>query len=200
LIRSIRLIFCSSEHNVVTIEETKLPGVMIITPVQHADERGAFMELWQQSRYAEAGLPTQFVQDNISRSKRRVLRGLHYQWPRPQGKLISVLAGRVFDVAVDIRRGAATFGQWVGVELSAENGRQVYVPEGFAHGFVVLSGEALVHYKCTAYYAPDSEHTIRWDDPTVAIDWPEEVPILSAKDAGASALDAIAHEHLPTVP
>ena len=186
-----------------TVEETRLPGVVVITPTRYSDDRGAFLELWRARRYrAEAGLPEAFVQDNVSVSRRGVLRGLHYQWPSPQGKLVSVLAGRVFDVAVDIRRGAATFGQWVGMELSAETGRQLYVPEGFAHGFVALSREATVLYKCTAYYAPEAEHTIRWDDPALSIEWPiptdvEDAPILSEKDAAAPTLAEMPDDALP---
>lgn len=182
-----------------TVDTTRLPGVYILTPERYSDARGFFMETWQQARYAEAGLPAQFVQDNLSQSKRGVLRGLHYQHPTPQGKLISVLQGRIFDVAVDIRRGAPTFGEWVGTELAAATGRQLYVPEGFAHGFVVLSDTALVHYKCTDYYAPAHEHTIRWDDPALAIAWPVDDPILSEKDAGAPTLDAMDAADLPPV-
>ena len=180
-----------------TVEETNLPGVLAITPARYPDERGEFMEVWQQARYADAGLPERFVQDNVSRSKQGVLRGLHYQYPAAQGKLVSVWAGRVWDVAVDLRRGTPTFEAWMGMELSAETGRQLYVPEGCAHGFVALSDNAVVHYKCTAYYAPDQEHTIRWDDPQLAIEWPIADPILSEKDAGAPTLAAMSPEDLP---
>lgn len=181
------------------VRQTELSGVLVFEPRRYPDDRGYFMEVWHQKRYADADVPETFVQDNISRSRRHVLRGLHYQHPSPQGKLITVLEGRVFDVAVDIRRGAETFGTWVGEELSAENGRQLYVPEGFAHGFVVLSETALVHYKCTAFYAPDCEHSIRWDDPTIGIDWPVEAPILSDKDAAAPTVDELAEDALPHV-
>lgn len=179
------------------IFETQLPGVVVFEPEQYRDERGYFMEAWHQKQYAEAGIPERFVQDNISWSKGGVLRGLHYQHPNPQGKLVSVLMGRVFDVAVDIRQGAPTFGTWIGKELSAENGWRLYVPEGYAHGFAVLDGPALVHYKCTAYYAPGCEHTLRWDDPTLAIDWPVTRPVLSEKDAAGRFLDALSDEALP---
>jgi len=189
-----------------TVEKTRLPGVVAITPQRYRDERGAFEELWRAEGYAEAaGLPERFVQDNLSRSRPGVLRGLHYQWPAPQGKLVSVVAGRAFDVAVDLRRGAETFGRWVGVELSAETGRQLYVPEGFAHGFVALGAEtATVLYKCTAYYAPEAEHTLRWDDPAVGVEWPvpsgvEDAPILSAKDAAAPTLAETPDTALPSV-
>lgn len=179
------------------VQETDLPGALLIEPDRYQDERGYFMEMWQQARYADAGLPARFVQDNLSQSRRGVVRGLHYQWPTPQGKLVSVLQGRVFDVIVDVRRGAATFGRWLGVELSAETGRQLYVPEGFAHGFATLSAAALVHYKCTRPYAPGAEHTIRWDDPELAIDWPVDAPTLSDKDAAAPTLAATAPDTLP---
>lgn len=181
-----------------TVEATALPGVLVIEPARYQDDRGYFMEVWQQTRYGDAGVPTTFVQDNVSHSLQGVLRGLHYQWPHPQGKLLSVLRGRVYDVAVDIRQGAPTYGQWVGVELDAATGRQLYVPEGFAHGFVVLSAAALVHYKCTRPYAPECEHTIRWDDPALAIDWPVDTPILSDKDAAAPRLHDLDEAALPT--
>lgn len=181
------------------VVETELPGVRVVEPQRYPDDRGYFMELWHRERYAAAGFPARFVQDNISRSRRHVLRGLHYQHPSPQGKLIGVLEGRVFDVAVDIRRGSPTFGAWVGETLSSENGRQLYVPEGFAHGFVVLSDTALVLYKCTAFYAPDCEHSIRWDDPALGIDWPVEAPILSEKDAAAPTLETLDEDALPSL-
>lgn len=182
-----------------TVRETTLPGVLVIEPERYRDDRGYFMEIWEQNRYAESGLPTRFVQDNISCSKRGVLRGLHFQHPQPQGKLLSVLEGRVFDVAVDIRRGSPTFGDWTGEVLSAENGHQLYVPEGFAHGFVVQSATALVHYKCTDFYAPECEHSLRWDDPALAIDWPVEDPIVSDKDTAAPTLETIDEKALPRV-
>ena len=166
---------------------TALPDVLILEPKVFGDERGFFFESFNARRFAEAtGLHREFVQDNHSRSAKGVLRGLHYQVQQAQGKLVRVTAGEVFDVAVDLRRSSPTFGQWVGVHLSAENKRQLWVPEGFAHGFVVLSDFAEFLYKTTDYYAPEHERSIRWDDPTLAIDWPlTEAPQLSAKDQAA---------------
>jgi dTDP-4-dehydrorhamnose 3,5-epimerase len=181
-----------------TTEETQLPGVVVITPDRYGDDRGLFMEVWHKARYGEAGVSERFVQDNVSRSQRGVLRGLHYQLaPSAQGKLVSVWSGRVWDVAVDLRADAPTFGEWVGIELSAANGRQLYVPEGCAHGFVALSEDAVVHYKCTSYYAPKHERTIRWNDPDIAVDWPVESPMLSEKDAAAPLLAAMEDGDLP---
>ncbi len=179
------------------ITETDLPGAVIVEPNVFGDARGFFMESWNRARYEELGLPAQFVQDNLSYSSRGVLRGLHFQNPHPQGKLVSVLKGEVFDVAVDIRAGSPTFGRWVGVTLSAENKRQFYVPEGFAHGFVVTSDVALFSYKCTAYYHPEAEHSVLWNDPDLGIDWPVEAPVLSAKDGSASRLAEIPGGELP---
>jgi dTDP-4-dehydrorhamnose 3,5-epimerase len=176
---------------------TKIPGVLIFEPKVFGDSRGFFMETWNFARYSEAGLKARFVQDNLSRSARGVLRGLHYQYPRAQGKLVSVVEGEVFDVAVDIRHGSPTFGQWEGVLLSAENKRQFYVPEGFAHGFVVLSENALFSYKCTETYEPQNEVTILWNDPALGIAWPLSAPQLSARDAQGVPLSAIAAEKLP---
>jgi dTDP-4-dehydrorhamnose 3,5-epimerase len=166
------------------VTETGLPGVLIIEPKVFGDERGFFYESFNAKAFEEAtGLNTRFVQDNHSRSRQGVLRGLHYQLQNTQGKLVRVTAGEVLDVAVDIRRSSANFGQWVAVRLSAENHRQVWVPEGFAHGFVVLSDFAEFLYKTTDYYTPSAERCIRWDDPTLAIDWQlEEAPQLSDKD------------------
>lgn len=164
------------------VVETSLPGVLIIEPVVHGDPRGFFIETYHERRYTESGLPTRFVQDNHSRSGRGVLRGLHYQLVQPQGKLVRVTMGEVFDVAVDIRKGSPTFGQWVGVTLSGENHRQFYVPPGFAHGFCTLSESADFLYKCTDYYHPQSEHGVRWDDPAIGIEWPELEVRLSEKD------------------
>lgn len=164
------------------IISTKLPGVRIIEPKVFGDNRGFFFETWNQARYAECGLPVNFVQDNISFSQRGVLRGLHFQNPHTQGKLVYVLQGEVFDVAVDIRVGSPTFGEWVGVTLSAENKRQFYIPEGFAHGFCVISETALFSYKCTDMYSPPSEHGVSWNDPDLNITWPIGNPILSVKD------------------
>ncbi len=186
-----------------TVEETTLPGVLRLRPERHHDARGYFEELWQQKRFvgfAEAGLPPAFVQDNLSRSARHVLRGLHFQHPRGQGKLVSVLTGAVFDVVVDVRRGASTFGRWMGERLGAAEGTQLYVPPGFAHGFVVLSEQALFHYKCTAYYAPTCERCIRWDDPDLGIDWPVEAPLVAEKDARAPRLRALPEAALPEAP
>lgn len=167
---------------------TRIADVILLEPRVFPDERGFFLETWSRERYAAAGVDASFVQDNLSFSKRHVLRGMHFQNPVPQGKLVSVVQGAVFDVAVDLRRGSPTFGEWVGAELSSENRRQMYVPEGFAHGFVVTSDSALFSYKCTRAYSPDSERSLRWDDPDVGIRWPVSRPTLSAKDAEAPLL------------
>jgi dTDP-4-dehydrorhamnose 3,5-epimerase len=169
----------------VKIVTTAIPDVLIIEPRLFGDERGFFMETWNAAAFAEAGLDLAFVQDNHSRSHKGVLRGLHFQNPGPQGKLVRVTNGAVFDVAVDLRRSSPTFGQWVGVELSAANRRMLWVPEGFAHGFLTLEDNTDFLYKCTAPYAPQSEHTLAWDDPAVAIAWPlaDREAILSDKDA-----------------
>ncbi len=175
------------------IIQTELPGVLILEPRVFADERGFFFESFNARTFHQAtGVDCSFVQDNHSRSQRGVLRGLHYQVQQAQGKLIRVIAGEVYDVAVDIRRGSPTFGQWNGVRLSAENKRQLWLPEGFAHGFLVLSEFAELLYKATDYYAPAHERCIRWDDPTLAIAWPlAGPPLLSAKDrAGLALADA----------
>ena len=165
--------------------DTSIAEVKIIEPTVFGDERGFFMETWQQQKFEElvTGKPTHFVQDNHSKSSKGILRGLHYQTEHTQGKLVRVISGEVFDVAVDIRKDSATFGQWVGVYLSAENKRQLWIPEGFAHGFYVTSDEAEFVYKCTDYYAPQYEQTLMWDDPQLAISWPlSDAPILSEKD------------------
>ena len=175
---------------------TELEGVLIVEPKVFGDARGFFMESWNARRYEAHGIATSFVQDNFSLSARGVLRGLHFQNPAPQGKLVSVLQGSVFDVAVDLRRGAPTFGKWTAVELSSENRRQLFVPEGFAHGFLVTSETALVHYKCTGFYVPESEVGIRWDYPDLANTWPESHPILSPKDAAAALLRDLPPERL----
>ena len=165
------------------IEATRLPEVLIIEPVVHRDERGDFMEAWNESAFrAATGLDARFVQDSQSHSRRNVLRGIHFQLVRPQGKLVRVVTGEVYDVAVDLRRSSPRFGQWVGVELSAENRRQMWVPPGFGHGFLVLSGSADVLYKATDYYAPQYERSLLWSDPDLAIAWQIEQPIVSAKD------------------
>lgn len=177
---------------------TDIPGVLIIEPRVFGDDRGYFLESWQQQRYAQHGLPEAFVQDNQSFSGRGVLRGLHIQHPHAQGKLIQVQLGEVFDVAVDVRVGSPWFGRWAGVLLSGKNKRQLWVPEGFAHGFCVLSDEALFTYKCTDYYHPESELSVRWDDPAIGIDWPlSEPPRLSDKDRNAPVLSAIPQDSLP---
>jgi dTDP-4-dehydrorhamnose 3,5-epimerase len=180
--------------------QTTLPGVVIIEPKVFGDERGFFMETWNRPRYQAAGLPGGLVQDNFSSSRKGVLRGLHYQKPFAQGKLLSALDGEIFDVAVDIRRGSPDFGRWVGVVLSSENKRQIYVPPGFAHGFCVVSDTALVMYKCTELYHPEADHGVRWDDPRIAIDWPVTDPAVSDKDRRAPLLSAIAPDDLPDYP
>lgn len=159
-------------------------GPLIIEPQVFGDERGFFMESWNRAVFAEAGITCDFVQDNHSRSHKGVLRGLHFQNPQPQGKLVRVVSGAVFDVAVDLRRSSPTFGKWVGVELSARNKRLFWVPEGFAHGFLTLEDNTDFLYKCTAPYAPQHEHTLAWDDPEIGIDWPlgSLAPQLSSKD------------------
>jgi dTDP-4-dehydrorhamnose 3,5-epimerase len=164
---------------------TELEGVLIIEPDVFSDERGFFLESFNAARYIQAGLPADaFVQDNHSCSVPGTIRGMHYQLRHPQAKLIRVIRGAVIDVAVDIRRGAPTFGKWVGVELSAENKRQLFIPTGFAHGFCVPDEISEVEYKCTAYYAPDDQHGVTWNDPLLEISWPVRDPILSKKDAG----------------
>lgn len=178
---------------------TKLSGCAVIEPAVFGDERGFFYEGWNAARFAEHGLPTFFVQHNVSRSQRGVLRGLHYQWPNNvQGKLVSVLEGEVYDVAVDIRRGSPTYGQHVSAILSAENKRHFWVPEGFAHGFLTLSETALFTYLCTAAYDRSSDNSLRWDDPQLAINWPLADVSLSDKDAAAPLLADIPAERLPT--
>lgn len=167
---------------------TSIPEVLILEPKVFGDDRGFFMETWQAERYAEAGVPGPFVQDNLSRSVKGTLRGLHFQEPFPQGKLVMVLEGAVLDVAVDIRRGSPTFMKHVAVELSAENKRQLWIPPGFAHGFCVTSDHALFLYKCTERYRPEHDRAIRWDDPALGIAWPVAEPLLSQKDAAAPLL------------
>ena len=175
--------------------DTRIPDVKIIEPSVFGDERGFFMETWNQKKFEEqvTGRPTPFVQDNHSKSKKGILRGLHYQTENTQGKLVRVVSGEVFDVAVDIREGSSTFGQWVGEFLSEENKRQLWVPEGFAHGFYVTSEEAEFVYKCTNYYDPSSEISIRWDDQVIGINWPiEGEVILSDKDLNGVYLNIAA--------
>ena len=173
------------------VVESDLAGVFRIKPAVHTDDRGYFMETWQARKFREAGINAEFVQDNFSQSSKGTLRGLHYQIKQPQGKLVRVVSGEVFDVAVDLRRSSANFGQWIGEILSAENKHQLWVPAGFAHGFLVLSDTAEFEYKCTDYYAPEFERSIRWDDPDIGIEWPlpaGEQPVLSAKDTAAPFL------------
>ena len=177
--------------------DTALPGCLVIEPTVFGDDRGFFLETWNADRYAKRGLPDRFVQSNVSSSARGVLRGLHYQWPNPQGKLVSVLEGEVYDVAVDIRRGSPHFGKWSAVILSAKNKRQVWIPEGFAHGFAVLSEQALLSYLCTAQYDKEADANVRWNDEAIGIDWPIGDPVLSVKDATAPFLDHISPEKLP---
>ncbi len=178
------------------IKTNSLQGVLVIKPKIYRDSRGFFMESWNERRYADVQAGAGFVQDNISFSYRGTLRGLHFQNPNAQGKLLSVLHGEVFDVAVDLRRNSPTFGRSEGVFLNEENKFQFYIPQGFAHGFLVLSEIALFHYKCTDYYSPKDELTIRWDDPDLAIQWPIREPRLSERDAKAPFLRDIPKERL----
>ncbi|SHM48985.1 dTDP-4-dehydrorhamnose 3,5-epimerase [Rhodanobacter sp. OK091] len=177
--------------------ETALPGALILEPQVFGDARGFFYESYNKAKWQEAGIDADFVQSNVSRSARGVLRGLHYQWPNPQGKLVSVLEGEVYDVAVDIRRGSPTFGQSIGVMLTADNHRHFWVPEGFAHGFCVLSEFATFTYQCTALYDAKADAGIRWNDADLGIDWPLSAPLLSDKDGKTPLLKDVAPERLP---
>jgi len=177
--------------------QTDLPEILIVEPDVHRDDRGFFLETWHAEKYAALGLDASFVQDNHSRSIRGILRGLHAQRIRPQGKLIRASLGEIYDVAVDIRTGSPTFGQHVGVVLSAENFRQLWIPEGFAHGFCVMSDVAELQYKCTDLYDPSGEVTIAWNDPALAIDWPVNEPLLSEKDAAGRNLADFSPGELP---
>ncbi|MGC1550152.1 MAG: dTDP-4-dehydrorhamnose 3,5-epimerase [Rhodanobacter sp.] len=177
--------------------QTSLPGAVVIEPQVFGDARGFFYESYNEEKYHAAGIRNRFVQANVSRSSKGVLRGLHYQWPNPQGKLVSVLEGEVYDVAVDVRRGSPTFGQWAGMMLSAENHRHFWIPEGFAHGFCVLSEFATFSYQCTALYDAKADASIRWNDAAIGIDWPLSAPLLSDKDAKAPLLADVAAERLP---
>jgi len=184
----------------VRVIETGIPGLVITEPRVHGDERGYFFETWNAERYSAIGLPDRFVQSNVSRSAAGVIRGLHYQYPQPQGKLVTVLQGRVFDVAVDIRSDSPTFRQWAGVELSSSNHRQMYVPEGFAHGFCVLGDEALMNYMVTAPFRAEFDKAVAWDDPEIGIDWPLQPQSLSTKDSTAPLLKDIELADLPLMP
>jgi dTDP-4-dehydrorhamnose 3,5-epimerase len=166
----------------VQVSELELPGVLLIEPRVHGDPRGFLLETWNEERYSRHGIEGPFVQDNLSLSGRGTLRGLHFQEPHPQGKLVWVLRGEVFDVLVDIRRRSETFGRWLGMQLSADNKRQLYVPPGYAHGFQVIGDDALFAYKCTDYWHPECERGVRWDDPDLAIPWPAENPVVSERD------------------
>ncbi len=177
--------------------ETELPGCVVVEPKVFGDARGFFYEHWNAQRFAEAGLDFRVVQSNVSGSARGVLRGLHYQWPNPQAKFVSVLQGEVWDVAVDIRRGSPSFGQWTAVTLSADNRRHFFIPEGFAHGFVVLSDFAVFQYLCSAPYDAAADAGLRWNDAQLAIDWPVAEPLLSDKDARAPFLAEVAEGRLP---
>jgi len=170
------------------VEETKLEGVLLVTPQIFGDDRGFFMETYNREKAIELGLPAEFLQDNHSKSSKGVLRGLHYQNPQWQGKLVRVVQGEIYDVAVDIRSDSPTFGESVGVYLNDDNKQQLYVPPGFAHGFLVTSDTTEVIYKCTSLYAPDQEASLLWNDPDLGIDWPIDSPILSAKDTNAMRL------------
>ena len=181
------------------IRPLALPEVLLVEPRIFEDDRGFFYESFHAERFAEAGLPTRWLQDNHSRSRRNVVRGLHYQLGRPQGKYITVVQGEVLDVAVDIRVGSPTFGRWCAERLSADRPRYLYIPTGFAHGFCVLSETADLLYKCTDVYVPSEDRCVRWDDPAIGIDWPVTTPIVSAKDRAAPTLDE-ARSYLPAYP
>jgi dTDP-4-dehydrorhamnose 3,5-epimerase len=177
--------------------DTDLPGCCVIEPVVHADARGFFYESFHVGKYKAIGIDAHFVQSNVSRSVRGVLRGLHYQWPHPQGKLVSVLEGEVYDVAVDIRRGSPTFGRWTAAMLTADNKRHFWIPEGFAHGFCVVSDAATFMYQCTALYERGSDAAVRWNDAAIAIDWPVADPLLSDKDKVSPFLADVPPDKLP---
>lgn len=177
--------------------ETSLPGVVLIEPQVFKDARGFFLETFHQGKYVQGAISRTFVQDNHSHSQQGTLRGLHYQIRHAQGKLVYVVTGEIFDVAVDIRRGSPAFGKWVGAHLSAENKLQIYVPEGFAHGFCVLSERADVIYKCTDFYSPEDECGIFWADPTIGINWPVEIPVISEKDSRNPRLADVPERLLP---
>jgi dTDP-4-dehydrorhamnose 3,5-epimerase len=176
---------------------SNLPEIIIIEPDVFGDDRGRFLETYQAKRYVDYGIPDGFVQDNISYSSKGVLRGLHYQLRQPQGKLVWAVQGEIYDVAIDIRKDSPTFGKWESVMLSSENHKQIYIPEGFAHGFCVISPSAIVEYKCTNYYAPKEERGILWNDPFLNIDWPVDEPAISDKDGKYPFLKDVSVENLP---
>jgi len=179
------------------VTASSLKGLLVVEPDTYGDRRGFFMETWHRERYRQHGITADFVQDNLSFSSRSVLRGLHFQNPQGQGKLIYVIEGEVFDVAVDIRLGSPTYGQWEGYCLSGDNKKQLYVPDGFAHGFCVISETALFAYKCTDFYNPEAEKGIFWNDPQIGVKWPVEEPVLSEKDLGLPLLKDFSKEELP---
>jgi len=179
------------------VTELSLPGVLLLEPRVSADRRGFFLEIYQQARYGAEGVAGPFVQDNLSFSRRGVVRGLHYQLRRPQGKLVMAVQGEVFDVVLDIRRGSPWFGKWLSTGLDGESGRQLYIPPGYAHGFCVVSEAATFLYKVTDYYEPGDEYGIRWDDPDLRIPWPVTAPVLSDRDRTWPALREVSPEHLP---
>ncbi len=181
------------------IETTPLKGLVIIEPVVYTDSRGHFVETYQDLRYRELGIPDAFVQDNLAYSRKDVLRGLHFQIAHPQTKLIQAISGEIYDAAVDVRPGSATFGQWFSVNLSAQNRRQFLVPAGFAHGYCVLTETATVMYKCSDYYHPEDEGGVLWSDPDIGIDWPVRHPVVSAKDERLPVLKALDSRQLPQV-
>lgn len=177
--------------------ETEIDGVLLLQPDVFGDERGFFVETWQRDRYEALGIRNEFVQDNLSFSRKGVLRGLHAQHPRGQAKLVQVLTGKIFDVAVDLRAGSPTFGQWVGRTLTEENRHQLYIPDGFAHGFCTLCDSTLFSYKCSNLYSPENELTVLWNDADIGINWPIKDPVISEKDAQGKLLRNIIPEHLP---
>jgi dTDP-4-dehydrorhamnose 3,5-epimerase len=181
------------------VRDTGLPGVRLIAPTVHSDDRGNFMEAWHGRRFRELGLPNRWAQVNLATSRRGVLRGLHLQHPGAQTKLVMAVVGVIFDVAVDVRRGSPRFGEWVGEQLDAGSGRQLFIPAGFAHGYLVLSDSATVVYFASSAYAPADEITVRWDDPAIAIQWPVSPEALSMKDAAAPTLDQLPPGRLPAV-
>lgn len=180
----------------IRIQTMDIPGLLLIEPRVFSDQRGFFLETFQRSKYAEAGLDAVFVQDNHSRSRKNTLRGLHYQVAHPQGKLVWAATGEIFDVAVDIRKNSATFGKWIGIHLNDQNHLQLYIPPGFAHGFCVLSETADLIYKCTDLYSADDDYGILWNDPEIGIQWPVSVPVLSSKDSALPPLAKVPPERL----